>query len=612
MAVIGISCFYHDSAAALISSEGEIIVACQEERFTRKKHDSSFPFLSINYCLKQAQSRNLDIEAYVYYEKPIRVFMRLLETYFNTSPRGFSSFLPAMRTWISDKLFTKYNIIKQIKGIDKKIEDDSLFFSEHHLSHAAAAFYPSPFKKAVVLCMDAVGEWVTTSAWLAEDNKIEPIWEIDFPHSIGLLYSAFTYYCGFKVNSGEYKLMGLAPYGKPIYAEIIKKELIDIKEDGSFKLNMRYFKFHRGLKMISSKFIDLFGIQPRKPIDNITEFHMDIAASIQAVTEEIIIKIVNQLSLNRNVKNLCLSGGVALNCVANGKLLENSKFENIWVQPASGDSGSAVGSALAYLYLHKNKKRLIKENDSMNSSYLGPEFTKSQIKDYLDFLDIKYEELTDENLYKETAERLSKGLVIGWFQGKMEYGPRSLGNRSILGDPRIKDMQKTMNLKIKNRESFRPFAPAILDEFKSEYFNLSKESPYMLFTRYLDKKFLNNNNNNSDNLYKGLEKVNQIRSTLPAITHIDNSCRVQTVSKKRNKKFHRLLTSFFEITGCPVLINTSFNVRGEPIVCTPEDAFKCFLFTEIDILVLGNYLIEKKSIDPKLKDKFIKPFLIED
>ncbi len=414
-----------------------------------KKHDSSFPFLAINYCLKQAKNSNLEIEAFVYYEKPIRVFMRLLETYFNTAPRGFSSFLPAMKSWISEKLFIKYNIIKQLKGFDPNIEEDKLFFSEHHLSHAAAAFYPSPFKKAIILCMDAVGEWVTTSAWTGEDNKIEPIWEIDFPDSIGMLYSAFTYYCGFKVNSGEYKLMGLAPYGKPKYYEIIKKKLITIREDGSFKLNMKYFKYHRGLKMISSKFINLFGHNPRDPKDSIEEFHMDIASSIQAVTEEIIIKIVNNLSLKTNIENLCLSGGVALNCVANGKLLENSKFKNIWVQPASGDSGSAVGSALSYLYIHKKKERIIKNTDSMNSSYLGPEFQESQIREYLDSLDVKYKKLEGNNLFLETAEKLSKGLVVGWFQDKMEYGPRSLGNRSILGDPRIVDMQKKNEYKNK-------------------------------------------------------------------------------------------------------------------------------------------------------------------
>tara|TARA_B100000886_G_C20422448_1_gene492249 strand:+ start:809 stop:2644 length:1836 start_codon:yes stop_codon:yes gene_type:complete len=611
MAIIGISCFFHDSAAALISKEGKILAAVQEERFTRKKHDSRFPFCSIDYCVKIAKENNEEIEAYVYYEKPIRVFMRLLETYFSTAPRGITSFLPAMKSWMGEKLFTKENISKEISLIDNNFSEDKLYFNDHHHSHACSAYYPSPFDKSIILCLDAVGEWATTSAWKAKGNDIKPLWEINFPDSLGMLYTSFTYYCGFKVNSGEYKLMGLAPYGEPKYEEIIFKNLIDLKEDGSFKLNMKYFKYHRGLKMISSKFIRLFGQKARLPKEPISQFYMDIAASIQKVTEDVILKIIKDLKKRTDYENLCLAGGVALNCVANGKILENSGFKKIWIQPAAGDAGNALGCALSYFYRDKKKIRKLNYDDDMGSAYLGPEFNNEEIYSFLKSMGLKKDPIEGENLFNQIAEKLSKGKIVAWFQGRMEYGPRALGNRSILGDPRIKEMQKKMNLKIKNRESFRPFAPAIIEEFQEEYFDLKQESPYMLITRKLNKKFLFNHINKDDKI-NGLDQVNQIRSSLPAITHIDNSCRVQTVNKKRNPEFHKLISTFYKITGCPVLINTSFNVRGEPIVCTPEDALRCFIYTSIDTLVLGKFIINKEELNSDFKSFFYKPIIIED
>ena len=610
MAVIGISCFYHDSAAALLSDEGEILTAVQEERFSRRKHDLRFPTYSINYCLKIAREKGEDVKAYIYYEKPIRVFMRLLETYFNTAPRGISSFVPAMKTWINEKLFMKEILLENISLLDPNFKEDELFFSEHHLSHAGSAFYPSRFLNSAILCMDAVGEWATTSAWIGEGEKISPIWEVNFPHSLGMLYSAFTYYCGFKVNSGEYKLMGLAPYGLPKYKNLILDNLINIKDDGSFNLNMKYFKYHRGLKMISSKFTKLFKKKERSPSDEITQFYMDVASSIQEVTEDVVLKIAKKLREDTNMENLCLSGGVALNCVANGKLIDFSGFKNIWIQPAAGDAGSAVGCALSYLYNQKKINRKVSKSDSMQSAYLGPSFKKEDILDFLKNQKINYEEYNHDEVCSVTADYLSRGKIIGWFQGRMEYGPRALGNRSILGDPRDPEMQKKMNLKIKFRESFRPFAPAILEGFQYEYFNLKDESPYMLLTRNLDSKFLVKSSKKSK--YRGVEKVNEIRSSLPAITHIDNSCRVQTVSQERNKEFYNLINEFYKITNCPVLINTSFNVRGEPIVCSPEDALRCFVNTNIDILVIENFLIKKDCLEEDIKDKFLKPILVED
>ncbi len=611
MAVIGISCFFHDSAVAVIDDNGEILGAVQEERFTRKKHDSRFPLCSLNYCINLAKEKGEKIEAYIYYEKPIWVFMRLLETYFSTAPRGFSSFLPAMKTWINNKLFTKNQLISSISQIDNNFQEDDLFFSEHHLSHAAGAFYPSPFEKAAVLCLDAVGETATTSAWIGENESIKPLWEINFPHSIGMLYSAFTYYCGFKVNSGEYKLMGLAPYGTPKYTNLILENMIEIKEDGSYFLNMKYFKYHRGLKMISSAFKKLFGANERLPEEKITQFHMDIAASVQSVTEMIVIRIAKNLREKSGEENLCLAGGVALNCVANGKILDQSGFKNIWIQPASGDAGSALGAALSYRYKAKKETRRFTDSDSMKSAYLGPEFGEVQIKEYLTEKKITYSEHSSEELTKVIAKSLSEGNIVGWFQGRMEYGPRALGNRSIIADPRVKDMQKVMNIKIKNRESFRPFAPAILNGYQEEYFGIKIESPYMLLTRKLESKFLTQTNKKKE--YKdSIDRVNEVRSSLPAITHLDNSCRVQTVSQERNPVFYALLSDFNNLTGCPVLINTSFNVRGEPIVCTPEDAFRCFINTKIDILVLGNFIIEKVNLKPGFEKKFPKIFTIED
>ena len=610
MGIIGISCYYHDSAAALVSDEGEILAAVQEERFSRKKFDARFPFCSVDYCLKIAKKNNIKVDKYIYYEKPIRVFMRLLETYFSSAPRGISSFIPAMETWIGDKIFTKQNLINEIKLLDKDFKENNLFFSEHHLSHAASAFYPSPFEESLVLCLDAVGEWATTSAWYGKGNKLEPIWEINFPHSIGMLYSAFTYYCGFKVNSGEYKLMGLAPYGKPIYKEKILNNLIKIFEDGSYELNMKYFKFHRGLRMISNKFIKLFGHKPRLPDEPIDQFYMDMASSIQVVTEQLILKITDKLYENHSIKNLCLAGGVALNCVANGKILDQGKFKNIWVQPAAGDAGGALGSALALASERNTFFRKEIKNDNMKSSYLGPDFSDEQIEEFLKKLKVPFKKFNSDDLFIKTATFLSEGQIVGWFQGRMEYGPRALGNRSILGDPRVPDMQKKMNLKIKNRESFRPFAPAIIDSYKKELFEIDYSSPYMLLTRKLSKKYLKELDLNDDR--SGIERVNQIRSDFPAITHMDNSCRLQTVSKERNTKFYRLITEFNNLTGCPLVINTSFNVRGEPIVCTPEDALRCFTNTSMDILVIGSFIIEKSNLPVNLNSNFLKLNLVED
>ncbi|CAE19705.1 Carbamoyltransferase [Prochlorococcus marinus subsp. pastoris str. CCMP1986] len=610
MGIIGISCYYHDSAAALISEDGEILAAVQEERFSRKKFDSRFPFCSVDYCLKIAKENNIEVEKYIYYEKPIRVFMRLLETYFSTAPRGLTSFIPAMETWIGEKIFTKQNLVDEILLIDEKFTEDKLFFSEHHLSHAASAFYPSPFNESIVLCLDAVGEWATTTAWHGKGKDLKPLWEINFPHSIGMLYSSFTYYCGFKVNSGEYKLMGLAPYGEPIYKDKILNNLITVFSDGSYELNMKYFKYHRGLRMISSQFINLFGEKPRLSNEPLNKFYMDIASSIQKVTEELILNITDKLYEKYKINNLCMAGGVALNCVANGKILDQGKFKNIWIQPAAGDAGGALGSALALLSKSKNFKRNNVKIDKMHSSYLGPEFSDEKIEKFLLGLNISYEKYQDDELFKEVAQYLSDSKVVGWFQGRMEYGPRALGNRSILGDPRVPDMQKKMNIKIKNRESFRPFAPAILDSHKKELFGIEHSSPYMLITRNLSKKYLIDSDP-KDNRY-GIDKVNQIRSIYPGITHLDNSCRVQTVSESRNKKFFKLISEFNKLTGCPVLINTSFNVRGEPIVCTPEDALRCFINTSMDILVLGSFIILKDKLPSNLNSKFLNTQFVED
>ena len=613
--VLGISCFYHDSAAALIR-DGEIIKAVQEERFTRKKHDSRFPTNSIIYCLSSENINLEDIDSVIYYEKPLLTFARLIETYLAIVPRGLRSFIVAMQIWLKQKLFLKSLLKKNLINIQKKLssnnsESPRILFSEHHLSHAAAAFYPSPYKNAVILCMDGVGEWATTSAWIGSGKEIRPIWQISFPHSLGLLYSSFTYYCGFKVNSGEYKLMGLAPYGEPKYVDLIKNNLIDIKQDGTFRLDISYFKYHRGFKMISSRFNKLFGQSPRRKESEIKQFHMDLAASIQAVTEEIILKLANSLRKETGIKNICLSGGVALNCVANGKLLKKNIFENIWIQPASGDAGSALGAALAEWHLHQNKERKINKNDSMKGSYLGPEFNNDAISEYLDKIKAPYIKKKDNELFDIVSNKIKKGLVIGWFNGPMEFGPRALGGRSIIGDPRNRKMQSIMNMKIKYRESFRPFAPSVLEEEVSNQFEIKTKSPYMLFVASLKKELCKEITNQEKNLF-GIDKLNVERSTLPAITHIDYSARIQTVNKNTNPRYYKLIKAFHKKTNCPVLINTSFNVRGEPIVCTPQDAYRCFMRTEMDVLVLENHILYKDNQPPIEKDeKWMQEFELD-
>ena len=605
--ILGISCFYHDSAVCLLK-EGEIIKAVQEERFSRKKHDSSFPINSIYYCLDSENIDLRDIENIIYYEKPLLTFERLLETYLGAAPRGLRSFIAAMQVWIKKKLFLKSELKNQFKEIQKKLLPGQtphlpeFLFSEHHQSHAASAFFPSPFSDAAILCMDGVGEWATTSAWIGKENTIKPIWEISFPHSIGLLYSAFTYFCGFKVNSGEYKLMGLAPYGEPKYVSLIKNNLIDIKNDGTFRLDISYFKYHRGFRMTSRKFHKLFGAKPRKSESQILQFHMDLAASIQVVTEEIVIKLAKSLKKETGLKNLCLSGGVALNCVANGKLIKEKIFENIWIQPASGDAGSSIGAALVSWYQFLKNKRIINNEDSMKGSYLGCSFKNEEIIDYLRGIKAKFEIVDDEELFEKVADFLEEGKVIGWFSGAMEFGPRALGNRSILGDPRNKKMQSLMNLKIKFRESFRPFAPSVLEEDVSSQFELETKSPYMLIVAPLKKELCKELTLKEKN-YFGIEKLNIPRSSLPAITHVDYSARVQTVNKKTNPRFYKLIRAFKRKTACPTLVNTSFNVRGEPIVCTPEDAYKCFMRTNMDVLVLENIVLMKSKQLSFIEDK---------
>ena len=604
--ILGISCFYHDSAAALICN-GEILTAVQEERFSRKKHDSRFPINAIKFCLTNNNIDLRDIENIIYYEKPLLTFERLLETYLAAAPKGSRSFIAAMKVWLKEKLFLKSILKKKFKILQKELtkHKDSftpkILFAEHHQSHAAAAFFPSPFKEAAVLCMDGVGEWATTSVWTGQNNKIKPLWEISFPHSLGLLYSAFTFYCGFKVNSGEYKLMGLAPYGKPIFAKKIKDNLIKIKEDGSFKLNLKYFKFHRGFQMTSNNFHKLFGAPPRKKESELKQFHMDIAASIQSITEEIIIKIAKSIKKETGKKNLCLSGGVALNCVANGKLLREKIFDKIWIQPASGDAGSALGAAYICWHEYLENPRFVKINDSMKGTYLGCFFSNDEIVNYLNLNNLPYTTLKDDQLFDKTAEMIDKGKVIGWFSGPMEFGPRALGGRSIIGDPRNNKMQSIMNLKIKYRESFRPFAPSVLEEDVSSQFELKEKSPYMLLVAQIKKDLCKEMTEEQNNLF-GIEKLNIPKSFLPAITHIDYSARVQTVSFKTNPRYHKLISAFKRRTGCPVIVNTSFNVRGEPIVCTPEDAYRCFMRTEMDVLILQNQILIK-SEQPKSEEK---------
>ena len=604
--IIGISAYYHDSAACLIV-DGEITSSVQEERFSRIKHDAKFPRNALKYCLINSNLTLKDIDLIIYYEKPLLTFERLLETYLGSAPRGGRSFIAAMQTWLKEKLFIKNEIKNQLKkiqselskSIDQSFELPKLLFSEHHLSHAASAFFPSPFEEAAILCMDGVGEWATTSAWMGNGKRIKPLWEISFPHSLGLLYSAFTYYCGFKVNSGEYKLMGLAPYGEPKYVDLIKDNLIDIKDDGTFKLDMSYFKYHRGFRMTGRKFHKLFGSPPRKNETDLTQFHMDLAASIQVVTEDIVLLLAKAIKRESGAKNLCLAGGVALNCVSNGKLLREKVFDNIWIQPAAGDAGTALGAALLAHYEYTDNERTVDPEDSMKGTYLGPHFSNEYIKDYLNKINAKYSSKEDNELFTDLAKLLDEGNVIGWFNGPMEFGPRALGGRSIVGDPRNLEMQSVMNLKIKYRESFRPFAPSVLEEDISSQFEMETKSPYMLLVAPVKKELCNEMNNEQKNLF-GIEKLNISRSTIPAITHVDYSARVQTVSKKTNPRYYNLIKAFKKETGCPTIINTSFNVRGEPIVCTPQDAYRCFMRTEMDILVLENQILLKKD-QPKIE-----------
>jgi len=604
MNILGLSAYYHDSSACILI-DGEIVAAVQEERFTRIKHDSSFPSNSIQYCIKEAGINYENIDYVVFYEKPFLKFERLLETYLAFAPRGFKSFASSLPVWVKEKLFQKSSIINELNKVLGTQDDwkNKLLFSEHHLSHAASAFYPSPFEEAAILTMDGVGEWTTTSLAIGKANSVEIIKEIHFPHSLGLLYSAFTYYTGFKVNSGEYKVMGLAPYGMPKYVDKIKNNLIDIKEDGSFFLDMSYFDYCTGLTMTNQKFADLFDGPPRDPESELSQKEMDLAASIQVVTEEIVLKLAQSIRMESGLKNLCLAGGVALNCVANGKLLKSDIFDDIWVQPAAGDAGGALGAALAIHHMMLGNPRKDIKEDNMRGSYLGPQFSEAETTKVLDSLGAIHNHLSEDELFESAAEALASGKAIGWMNGRMEYGPRALGARSIIADSRSPTMQKMLNLKVKYRESFRPFAPSILKEELSNWFELDKESPYMLMVSKVckDKRLLPDN---EDESLFGIEKLNIPRSEIPAVTHIDFSARVQTVDSLTNPRYHRLIKQFFEKTGCPVLVNTSFNVRGEPIVCDPEDAFKCFMGTELDILIIDNMILYKEDQDPSLKEQY--------
>ena len=597
MYILGISAYYHDAAACLLV-DGQVIAAAQEERFTRKKHDSAFPNQAISYCLKEAGIAPHQVDYIVFYDKPFLKFERLLETYLAFAPKGLRSFITSMPVWLKDKLFQKSVItdaLNDLWGKDIKWEE-RLLFSEHHLSHAASAFFPSPFESAAVLTMDGVGEWTTTSLAIGQGNKLDVIKEIHFPHSLGLLYSAITYYTGFKVNSGEYKVMGLAPYGKPIYADLIKKHLIDIKEDGSFALDMSYFNYCTGLTMTSKKFDDVFGGPPRQPESALTQREMDLAASVQAVTEEVVIKLAKGITKSTGQRNLCLAGGVALNCVANGKLLREKVFENIWIQPAAGDAGGAVGAALGAYYIMMGQPRVVNKNalDGMKGSYLGPEFIQEEVEQELTKCGAIFTSYAPDEIIHKTAHALVDGKAIGWMNGRMEFGPRSLGGRSILADPRSPSMQKLLNLKVKYRESFRPFAPSVLCEDVSEWFDLESDSPYMLLVADVAKSKQRAMSSDEEALF-GIEKLNIVRSSIPSVTHVDYSARVQTVHEQTNPRYYQLIKKFKELTGCPVLVNTSFNVRGEPIVCSPSDAFRCFMGTELDVLVVGNAFLEKSK-----------------
>ncbi len=605
MYILGISAFYHDSAACLIK-DGVIVAAAQEERFTRKKHDSSFPANAVQYCISAAGIDAAAVDHVVFYEKPFLKFERLLETYLAFAPRGFRSFCSAMPLWVKDKLFQKTTLINELsEALSTEVNwEEKMLFSEHHLSHAASAFYPSPFDSAAVLTLDGVGEWTTTSLAVGSGRDLTVIKEIHFPHSLGLLYSAFTYYTGFKVNSGEYKVMGLAPYGEPKYAGLIKDKLVSISEDGSFHLDMSYFDYCTGLTMTNGKFADLFGGPPRQSESELTQREMDLAASVQQVTEEIVLKLAKGIAKDTGEKNLCLAGGVALNCVANGILLREKVFDNIWVQPAAGDAGGALGAALAAYHIHLGNEPLRSEHrDQMHGAYLGPSFTGAEIEKALTDCGARFHTLGNDELIESVAGALADEKAVGWMQGRMEFGPRALGGRSIIADPRSPSMQKQLNLKVKYRESFRPFAPSVLSEHVADWFEHEGDSPYMLLVADVKEEKRRAMTAEEDALF-GIDKLNVPRSSVPAITHVDYSARIQTVHADTNPRYHALISRFNELTGCPLVVNTSFNVRGEPIVCTPEDAFRCFMGTELDVLVVENYLLIKEEQDPALKENY--------
>ncbi len=603
MRIIGISAFYHDAAASLVI-DGEIVAAAQEERFTRKKHDAGFPRYALEYCLREAGLNLEQIDLVAFYDKPLLKFERLLETYLAFAPRGYQSFKMAIPIWLREKLFLKDLLKKQLnKGLPDFDWEKRLVFSEHHLSHAASAFFPSPYDSAAVLTLDGVGEWATSSVALGHKNRLEVVKEIHFPHSLGLLYSAFTYYTGFRVNSGEYKLMGLAPYGAPRYTDVILNKLVDLKEDGSFRLDCDYFDYCVGLTMTNSRFDDLFGQPPRKPEESLSQFHMDIAASIQQVTEEIVLRMTRSIAKETGERNLCLAGGVALNCVVNGKILRDGKFDGIWIQPAAGDAGGSIGAALGAYHLHCGKPRSKRTGtDGMSGAYLGPQFEQTEIEQRLNAAGAAFSVVDDAEIISEAVDALVAQKALGWFQGRMEFGPRALGARSILGDPRSPDMQKLLNLKVKFRESFRPFAPAVLHDEAANWFELEAQhsSPYMLLVVNINSERQLTMTEEQSSLF-GIEKLNVPRSEIPAVTHIDYSARIQTVHHDTNPRFHTLLSEFNRRTGCPILVNTSFNVRGEPIVCSPEDAFRCFMGSEIETLVIGNCILQKEQQNPALK-----------
>jgi len=609
MRILGISALYHDSAAAIVD-DGRIVAAAQEERFTRKKHDARFPKSAIAYCLGEAGCRLSDIDQVVFYDKPFLKFERLIETYLAFAPRGFASFRLALPVWLKEKLFQKELLTRKLKAIDEDFSSQRLLFTEHHLSHAASAFFPSPFEQAAVLTMDGVGEWATTSLGLGSGNELSIFKEIHFPHSLGLLYSAFTYYTGFKVNSGEYKLMGLAPYGEPKHASLILDKIIHVDDDGSFWLDQSFFDYCVGLRMTNEKFASLFGQPARHPEELLTQFHMDVAASIQAVTEHAVLKLAHALRRETQARNLCMAGGVALNCVANGKLRREGIFERIWIQPAAGDAGGAVGAALAGYHLFAGAPRTVQPGDAMAGAYLGPGFTDNEVRSRLAAVGARFSSLAADELIRDTAQALADGKAVGWMQGRMEFGPRALGNRSILGDPRSPSMQKVLNLKVKYRESFRPFAPSVLREDVATWFDLDDDSPYMLLVAPVRAEHRREMSAEERALF-GIDKLNVPRSAIPAVTHVDYSARVQTVHVDTNPRYHALISAFKELTGCGVLVNTSFNVRGEPIVWTPEHAFRCFMGSDIEVLAVGNCYLRKEEQDPALRIDYKNKFELD-